>query len=1660
MFRSMMPSFLKDFCLAGICSVQKIRLLLNSLVVLFFLMLVASSPSLSQTPVFINEIHYDNTGADAGEAIEVAGPAGTDLTGWSIVRYNGATGAVYTTPAATETFSGTIPDLGDGFGVVVLNYPQDGLQNGSPDGIALVNASNAVVQFLSYEGSFTAVGGPANGMVSTDIVVSEVSTTPIGQSLQLSGTGANYEDFTWNSPATATFGAFNTGQTFVGGELPPSVSSTTPTNGATGVAINTDITINFSEAVDVTGSWFLISGSSSGAHTATVSGGPQSFTLNPDLDFTNNETVTVTVFAANVTDQDTDDPPDNMDADHIIGFTTISATAAIVINEIHADPDPVNGDANGDGTVSTSQDEFVELVNTSGAALDISGWTLSDAIGVKHTFPSGTILPDQTAIVIFGGGTPTGSFGCSIVQTASSGGLGLNNTGGETVTVNDGVSNVASYTYGNEGGDNQSLTRAPDITGAEPLIKHTAAPGANGALFSPGRQVGGSNFPGCGTEIFEIQGSGLASPFATQIVTTNNNVVTALAADGFFMQTPTARSDGNAQTSDGIFVFTSSAPAVSVGDFVNVTGEVKEFFNFTEFSTSPTVTIVSSGNPLPAPAQLDGATPTPNQPAPTTELERFEGMLVEIASGVVGGPNQFFSSDQTAEVFIVAGNSRPFREPGILFPGLSGLPVWDGNPEVFELDPDRLGQPNATIPAGSTFSATGVLGFEFNGYELWPTQYSVNAVALPRAVRALTTGEATLATLNMHRFFDTVNDPNIDDPVPTAQQYANTLNKFSMYIRDVLRAPNVLAVQEAENITVLQDLANKINADDATLTYTPYLQEGNDIGGIDVGFLVRNGVTVNSVTQLGKTELFTFDNSLLHDRPPLVLDAILPNGSAVVVMNLHQRSLGGIDDPTDGPRVRQKRHEQAVSVSNMVQNLQTAQPTLNLVVTGDFNAFQFTDGYVHVLGQIMGTPADASQALIPGSDNVNPDLINKVVSLPAAEQYSFIFGGSAQVLDHMLVSQALNPAVTGIEYARGNADAAVKFETDGTTPLRASDHDGLVLYVVGAPVANAGDDKAICAGGSTTIGGAPAASGGGGGPYTFSWSPADGLSATNVANPTASPATTTTYTLTVTETATQLTDTDEVTVTITSSPTVTFIPVGPYCLNDDPVDLAGFVSPSGGAFSGNGISGNMFSPANAGAGTHTITYTLTGTCSGSASQQIVVHPLPGVTFNSVGPFFVSDAAVDLSSAVSPTGGTFSGPGISGNMFDPAAAGVGTHHVTYTFTDANTCSNGASRDIVVSEEPVETNFVFLAEQVTLDRHDPSEGNIHSNNHIQIKKGAPSSLTGNLSADDNIIIQSQNTVNGNVKAGGDAIIENGVVINGTVREHTGDNEVPLPDPSFSAGGCNCSVLPKCTLELPPGKYGSVLVGAEATLFLRHDGKTGEYFFNILDTDRRAIISIDVRKGPVEINVVNKLEFDQLVRVVISSGDAGSKKVTFASLQKTRLMIGRKARVLGNIIVPDATVRLFKGSRFRGAIAAEGIYVEPGAVFRHHDSPSRLPGIPEEPTAVDDVVAQAQSAPGVTDYELIGNYPNPFNPSTEIRFAMPEAGAVTLRIYSLNGRLVRTLVNGNYASGKHQIVWDAKDEKGSTVATGMYFYQLVVQKLNGAAAFAATKRMMLVK
>lgn len=202
----------------------------------------------------------------------------------------------------------------------------------------------------------------------------------------------------------------------------------------------------------------------------------------------------------NLQDDDADTDGDGIldsvdDCPNVAGPTSNNGCPflGLLINEVNYDPaDGIAGDANGDGTRDPLQDEFVELFN-SNPSINISGYTLSDAASVRHTFPAGTIIPQNGVVVVFGGGTPTGSFGGSLVQTASAGQLNLNNAG-DVLTLRDAAGNTVATFDVTPFSDNpnESLTRNPDITGD--FVQHSTIQIANGALFSPGRKVNGSNF--------------------------------------------------------------------------------------------------------------------------------------------------------------------------------------------------------------------------------------------------------------------------------------------------------------------------------------------------------------------------------------------------------------------------------------------------------------------------------------------------------------------------------------------------------------------------------------------------------------------------------------------------------------------------------------------------------------------------------------------------------------------------------------------------------------------------------------------------------------------------------------------------------------------------------------------------------------------------------------------------------------------------------------------------------------------------------------------------------------------------------------------------------------------------------------------------------------
>ncbi len=173
----------------------------------------------------------------------------------------------------------------------------------------------------------------------------------------------------------------------------------------------------------------------------------------------------------------------------VVIAAAVNAQAFIVINEVLADPPAgLAGDANNDGVGSTTQDEFIELYNNDASNVDVSGWSIKDAVQARHIFALNSIIPAKSFLVVFGGGAP--NLPGVNWKLASTGTLSLNNTNETVGLYNQSNALIDQIIYAGEGNHDQSLVRSPEGSGA--FILHTAATGANGKKYSPGTLADGS----------------------------------------------------------------------------------------------------------------------------------------------------------------------------------------------------------------------------------------------------------------------------------------------------------------------------------------------------------------------------------------------------------------------------------------------------------------------------------------------------------------------------------------------------------------------------------------------------------------------------------------------------------------------------------------------------------------------------------------------------------------------------------------------------------------------------------------------------------------------------------------------------------------------------------------------------------------------------------------------------------------------------------------------------------------------------------------------------------------------------------------------------------------------------------------------------------------
>ncbi|MBP6596108.1 MAG: lamin tail domain-containing protein [Arenimonas sp.] len=673
----------------------------------------------------------------------------------------------------------------------------------------------------------------------------------------------------------------------------------------------------------------------------------------------------------------------------------------------------------------------------------------------------------------------------------------------------------------NDAGANGDLVAADGIYSVAATVALATAPGAkllavgitDGEARSGSASVALSVVARVG--IHAIQGPGRQSPLVNADVVTEG-IVTAVKTNAFFLQSAPADVDADPYTSQGILVFTGGAPpaAAAVGNRVSVAGRVVEFtsssnpnqLSLTEL-TLPSVSLLSVGNPLPAPAALGSLDADPTQ---VDNLERFEGMRVALGTLRTTGPDEGSINEANATSTangnfwgVLENTGRPFREPGI--GALDVTPIPGGvNPPRFDTNPERIrvqstgqvGAPVIAVDAGATVAGLrGVLDYGFGAYTLLPDPDAAAAAtggAVPRAVADARTDEVTIAGFNLLRFYDDVNDAGGDVQLTTLA-FERRLAKTAKAICQFVRAPDILGVVEVENLNALTRLAAAINDRASSgcprdTQYVARLETGNDVGNINIGFLVRSvevrpgvpRVQIVDVTQLGKTDTDTNPNgttSILNDRPPLVLRAVVNQADGgsfpVTVIGNHLRSLSGVNSTapgsngwsTDGARIRAKRASQSRFLADVVHARQVADPAERIVLLGDFNAFEYSDGYADVMGVVTGLEAPADQVLNYVDSPITTPLLNMTTTDDVDDRYSFVFEGSAQTLDHMVVNQALRTAVPGLrtEHARINADFGNDNFGDDSVLVRVSDHDPVVLFLPVAEFASA--DLDVQAGG-------------------------------------------------------------------------------------------------------------------------------------------------------------------------------------------------------------------------------------------------------------------------------------------------------------------------------------------------------------------------------------------------------------------------------------------------------------------------------------------------------------------------------------------------------------------------------------------------------------------
>jgi len=541
-----------------------------------------------------------------------------------------------------------------------------------------------------------------------------------------------------------------------------------------------------------------------------------------------------------------------------------------------------------------------------------------------------------------------------------------------------------------------------------------------------------SGFSQVSRSIGEVQGNSLFSPFEDQEVVIKDAVIIAKGNNEMIVQSAAGFEDGDPNTSDALFVIGDID--LPVGTSLEISGIIDESFGRT-FLESATIEIIDQTNkPFPVATNLTAYFKSKDQ-WEKVEIERYEWMLVEFENGVVTDP-----SESDGELWMYLTNKRPQREPGLDGESAAGIPSFDENFESLELE--NISEND--ISAGSTISGLGFLGESFGRYYIDLANYNVEKKEVVRNVEITDPDDFTIASCNLLFFNVSAGDFNF------------RIDKTVEYIISGLNTPDIVGVQEVGNLITLERIALDLNLAQTDKIYSAFLEQGNNGSSINSGFLISDRVIIDDVKQVGDNQSLSIGGAL-HDRPPFLLEGRLSTNPEISfkVLNLHNRSLSGITGSNED-FVRIKRQEQAESVAAIIDNLWSD----NLFVLGDFNAYQFSDGYVDVFRQIAGGVSEG--ALLPIDNPATREMQDASEGLPEEERYSFIFRGNTQQLDHFIFSSLDKLELNQVEFYRGNADAPDVFLSNTNEQARVSDHDGLVVsFKVENPWTNSSPEPPI-----------------------------------------------------------------------------------------------------------------------------------------------------------------------------------------------------------------------------------------------------------------------------------------------------------------------------------------------------------------------------------------------------------------------------------------------------------------------------------------------------------------------------------------------------------------------------------------------------------------------